>query len=235
MTLTRVAGPAGLHEVTIPLDSIVTTLGTCKYSRGDPPQLIGPFGSKVVAAVYGGVEWCVPHAMSVQARYCTRMRCLRLLGVWGTIRWFQWHWCTPVAEWLIAPKELLPILLEVAVWGPKWRGRQIVCHCDNMAVVAVVNSGYSRDTTMMHMLRCLFFLVAFFQILIRAVHIAGISNRAADALSRNDLPRFFQVVPEAARAPTPLPHGLLDLLVRECPDWTSPRWAQRFSDCFTRV
>ena len=51
----------------------------------DPPQLNGPFGSKVVAAVYGGVEWCVPHAMSVQARYCTRIRCLRLLGVWGTL------------------------------------------------------------------------------------------------------------------------------------------------------
>ncbi len=178
----------------------------------------------------------MPHAMSLQARYCTRIRCLRLLGVWGTLG----NQVVSVAlvyssGRLIAPKELLPILLAVAVWGPQWRGRQIVCHCDNMAVVAVVISGYSRETTMMHMLRCLFFLVAFFQIRIRAVHIAGISNRAADALPRNDLPHFFQVVPEVARAPTPLPHELLDLLVRECPDWTSPRWARRVNDCFTRV
>ena len=150
---------------------------------------------------------------------------------WGA-QWFQWRWWDQVPGWLIAPKELLPILFAVAVWGPHWVGRLVVCHCDNMAVVSVVNSGYSRDPTLMHLLRCLFFMVAHFQIQIKAVHVTGVTNVAADALSRNDLPRFLQAVPEAAWSPTPIPQGLVDLLIRECPDWTSPRWAQLFSGCF---
>lgn len=150
---------------------------------------------------------------------------------WGA-QWFQWQWGDQVPGWLIAPKELLPILFAVAVWGPHWVGRLVVCHCDNMAVVAVVNSGYSRDPTLMHLLRCLFFMVAHFQLQIKAVHVAGVSNVAADALSRNELSRFLQAVPEAVQFPTPIPQGLVDLLVRECPDWTSARWAQLFSNCF---
>ena len=106
------------------------------------------------------------------------------------------------------------------------------CHCDNMAVVAVVNSGQSQDNTLMHLLWCLFFMVAHFQVHIRATHIPGVVNNAADALSRGDLPRFLQVVPEAASQPAPIPQQLVDLLVREQPDWTSPRWAQLFRDCF---
>ena len=155
-------------------------------------------------------------------------------ALWGT-QWFQWQWRDGAPEWLIAPKELLPILFAVAVWGPHWVGRLVVCQCDNMAVVSVVNSGYSRDNAMMHLLRCLFFMVAHFQIQIKAVHVAGVVNVAAYALSRNDISRFLQVVPAATRIPTPIPQGLVDMLVRERPDWTSHRWAQLFNVCFTPV
>lgn len=150
---------------------------------------------------------------------------------WGS-QWFQWQWLEDVPDWSIAPKELLPILFAVAVWGPQWVGRLVMCQCDNMAVVSVVNSGYARDTAMMHLLRCLFFMVAHFHIQVKATHLAGVSNVAADTLSRNDLSCFLQVVPEAAKAQTPIPVGLVDLLVRERPDWTSPRWAQLFHSCF---
>ena len=79
---------------------------------------------------------------------------------------------------------------------------------------------------MMHLLRCLFFMVAHLHIQVKATHVAGVSNVAADALFCNDLSRFLQVVPEAAKAQTPIPVGLVDLLVQERPDWTSPRSAQ---------
>ena len=46
----------------------------------------------------------------------------------------------------IAPKELLPILFAVAIWGRHWSGRLVNCRCDNMAVVSVVNSGYYWDS-----------------------------------------------------------------------------------------
>lgn len=109
------------------------------------------------------------------------------------------------------------------------------CYCDNTVVVAVINSGYSRDANLMHLLRCLFFIAAHFDVHIKAVHVPGVKNVAADALSRNDLPRFLQVVPKAAHLPTPIPQGLVDMLVQECPDWTSQRWAQLFNGCFRQA
>ena len=80
---------------------------------------------------------------------------------WGS-QWFQVQW----SEWpgfagaSIAAKELQPIIKATAIWGPSWRGATVtaLCHCDNEAVVAAVKSGYCRDPTLAHMLRCLFFL-----------------------------------------------------------------------------
>ena len=41
-------------------------------------------------------------------------------------------------------KELLLIVLGVAVWGSRWKGLTVTCQCDNAAVVAIVNSGRSK-------------------------------------------------------------------------------------------
>ena len=79
---------------------------------------------------------------------------------------------------------------------------------------------------MMHLLRCLFFMVARLHVRIKAVHIPGTTNVAAD-----DIHRFLQAVPEATGIPTPVPQQLVDLLVRERPDWTSCRWAELFRGC----
>ena len=132
-------------------------------------------------------------------------------------------------EWQIAEKKLLPILFSMVVWGKWWSGKRVECHCDNMAVVAVVNSGRAKDKIMMHMLRCMFFVAAYHDIHIHATHIPGVENTAADALSRNNLLIFLQAVPDASPLPTPIPQALVDLVVREHPDWSSPRWAQLFS------
>ena len=63
-------------------------------------------------------------------------------------------------------KELLPILFALVVWGKSWAGCRIECYCDNMAVVAVINSDRAKDKTLMHLLRCMFFIVAHFDIYI---------------------------------------------------------------------
>lgn len=43
-----------------------------------------------------------------------------------------------------AVKELLPIIVEAAVWGEQWLGLVVLCR-DNQAVVAAVKGGYCRD------------------------------------------------------------------------------------------
>ena len=59
---------------------------------------------------------------------------------------------------LISTKKVIPIVFAVAVWGRHWGGRVVECHCDNMAVVSVINIGSSRDKVMMQLMRSLFFL-----------------------------------------------------------------------------
>ena len=107
----------------------------------------------------------------------------------GTGDWFQYQW---PGEWdtvHITVKELLPIVVAVAVWGHQRQGRTIHCLCDNAAVVAIIRSGSSKDRSAMHLLQCLFFFTARYQVVLASAHIPGKRNEAADRLSRDSL--FF--------------------------------------------
>ena len=145
-------------------------------------------------------------------------------ALWGG-KWFQVPW----GEWpafreaSIAAKELLPIIVAAAVWGAAWVGSTVCCHCDNQSVVASVRGGYCKDASMVHMLRCLFFLEAKFSLTLTAVHVPGVNNGAADAISRNRLDMFFHLVPQAQQGPCPVPRGLVGRLVVQ-EQWTSDVW-----------
>ena len=128
--------------------------------------------------------------------------------------------------------ELLPIVLACAVWGRRWAKSSVFAHCDNQGAVAVVNSGYSKVPQIMHLLRCLFFIRARFDIALEAVYVPGESNLLADAVSRDKLSILFSQVPAARQGHTPLPPSLLTLLADSLPDWTSPTWSQLFGSCF---
>ena len=40
----------------------------------------------------------------------------------------------------IMAKELLPIVVAAAVWGPEWAGKTVRVRCDNQSVVATANA-----------------------------------------------------------------------------------------------
>ena len=151
-------------------------------------------------------------------------------GSWGcgafesSGKWFQIPWRGSLEGVHITVKELLPVVVACALWGSHWRGMTVCCRCDNAAVVAILRSGTSRHSLVMHLLRCLFFFVAYYQIYLDPVHLPGSCNEAADSLSRNNIPRFLQLVPTVQPLPTPLPAGLFEALVLKTPDWTSDAW-----------
>ncbi len=149
--------------------------------------------------------------------------------------WFQYHWSAGYQDESITLKELLPVVLACAIWGPTWQDSSVLVHCDNEAAVQILNTGYSKDSELMHLLRCLFFIRAHFRVSLRAVHIPGVSNSLADAISRNNLPVLFSQVPSAARAQVAIPPALLAVLVEQRPDWTSVRWSQRFGSYFQQA
>ena len=70
----------------------------------------------------------------------------------------------------ITAKEMLPIVLAVAVWGGQWQGKTVRCWCDNAAVVAAVKSGWCKNKHAMHLLRCLYFFQAAYQVKLMTEH-----------------------------------------------------------------
>ena len=98
--------------------------------------------------------------------------------------WFQLQWPDSWAQCNIAVKEMVPVIVSVVIWGCRWPACTVLIRSDNMAVVSALASGSARDPLLMHLLRCLHFFTACFDIGLQARHIAGTLNTAADALSR---------------------------------------------------
>ena len=72
-----------------------------------------------------------------------------------------------------------------------------------------MRDGYCKDTALAHMLQCLFFWKATFDVVLTARHIPGIENRATDSLSRNNLPLFFSILPQTHPDPDLVPEGVI--------------------------
>ena len=153
-------------------------------------------------------------------------------GSWGCgasweDRWFKAPWSTAWLSVNITIKEMVPIILALAVWGQQWASQHVQIHSDNMAVVEIVRAKSSRDRKVMHLLRCMHFFMARHDIRLTAVHVPGVSNSRADALSRNNVPLFMQITPQARRSQTTIPENLWALVVESEVDWLSPAWRSK--------
>ncbi len=156
-------------------------------------------------------------------------------GAWHHRSWFQVTWDFRSSALTIAEKELLPIILACATWGKAWYGHRVTCRCDNQVVVACLRSRTSRAGGIMHLLRCLTFVEASYNMHIDSIYIDTHSNHLADDLSRNRLLSFLSKVPLADPLPSPVPSPLLDLLLDQQADWRSTAWRVRFNSTFSRV
>ena len=107
--------------------------------------------------------------------------------------------------------------------------------CDNTAVLAVLNSRYSKDKNLMHLLCCIFFAEAHSNFNLVAVHLPGTHNDLADDLSRDRLHSFRAKFPESDISPTSIPSPLLQWLSDTGLEWTFPAWTQLFSSTVARV
>ena len=80
--------------------------------------------------------------------------------------------------------EFIALLVTIRLWGSRWTGLRIQVFCDNEAVVAVINSGKTSDPLMGTILRNMWLSVSSQEFEIKAVHLAGATNRLPDYLSR---------------------------------------------------
>ena len=115
--------------------------------------------------------------------------------------WFQlkWEGLGMLSLQSITLKELLPIVIAVS---QRWSRKTVWTQCDNAAVVAVVNSGSCREPEVMHLHRCLAFLLANHSFYMMAMHISGTENLA---LSRDRLSIFYSSFPQVKEEPVEIP------------------------------
>ena len=109
-----------------------------------------------------------------------------LVGYGGTHdgQYFRGRFPASLKNKNIAHLEILAVLSPLKIWGEDLRGRYFWIHVDNEAVATVLNTGASRDTYLQDVLREIALIAAKYQFVIKAKHIAGISNRVPDWLSR---------------------------------------------------
>ena len=161
-------------------------------------------------------------------------------GSWGcgtylsTGLWLQLKWPRSWADHHITVKEMLPIVLAIAIWGAQWQGKTVRCRCDNAAVVAAVKSGWCKNNHAMHLLRCLYFFQAAYQVKLMTEHIKGSHNKLADATSRNNSPKFLSMMTSAQQVPVAVHPHLKQVLVDRPVDWTSQAWRTLLSTILPR-
>ena len=161
-------------------------------------------------------------------------------GSWGfgavfASFWFQLPWPRKWSSVNIMAKKLVPIIISCAVWGPLLKQRSNKFHCYNEGLVAVINKGSSKGVVVMHLLRCLWFFTAVFDIHITATYIAGKLNNAANMLSRNLAAKFLKAHTHMPISSTPLPPSLLHLVSPQMVDWTSPQFHRLFQKTYIQA
>ena len=149
--------------------------------------------------------------------------------------WFQLARPASWSQFHMAAKEMVLVVVSIAIWGALWVSSSVLICSDNMAVVSAINSGSVKDHLLMHLSRCLHFFLAHFDIRLVARHIAGIYNTAADALSHNNLGIFFKCFPQASRIQAQVPDSLQDMLLLHRRDWLCPSWRHMFLDTLGKL
>ena len=142
---------------------------------------------------------------------------LGLGGCYGK-RWIQARWPRNMRA-LTSGKaididylELFAIFAACATWGHLWAGKRIIICTDNQPITEVWQAGTSKSTHLMTLVRKIFLEAANHQFNLFLKYIPGKQNTIADSISRFQVDRFRQEMPNAEPTPTTMPPQVIELL-----------------------
>ena len=122
--------------------------------------------------------------------------------------WFFGQW---PHSWLgrnIIVLEMFPIVISVSIWASELANKCILFHTDNQGLAEVINRKTTKDRQLLVLLRELVLQCLKHNILFRAIHVPGVLNVKADALSRLQVTRFKCLGQGMDQAQTPVPAHL---------------------------
>lgn len=130
--------------------------------------------------------------------------------------WFQGRWTNRqrAAAWVntnvsMPFYELHALVHAAVVWGPLWRGRKITFRCDALAAHGAVKKLTAKRGNMAELVRLLVTTAGIHGFDFRCIHIDGVKNIHADALSRGcSLSQYRELLATADELPTPAPEEL---------------------------
>ena len=128
--------------------------------------------------------------------------------------WFSAEWPQELGHHHINVKELFAIVAAVCTWGQAWHDQQVLFFTDNLSITQVWLTGSSRYKDIMRLVRFLFLFSARLNLNILMQHDPGLSNSAADALSRLQVWRFHRLVPHANQTPSPVAPEIWSILTQ---------------------
>ena len=108
-------------------------------------------------------------------------------------------------------KELYAALQAVLRWGDDWRHCHVIFHIDNTVIVDAIQSERNRSERTMSLLRVLLMLAACLDFSFTSSWLSSKENALADAASRFQYSRLFELAPQLERkssSPNPRLTGL---------------------------
>lgn len=124
--------------------------------------------------------------------------------------WFYVNWemdYPKATKFHINELESFAVYLAAKKWAPSWRNKRVVILCDNATTVASINKCSSRNYILMGFLRELFWISAFHNFHLKAIHVPGACNILADNISRlHDTHSFVQFIRYCLPQPVSLSH-----------------------------
>jgi hypothetical protein len=82
--------------------------------------------------------------------------------------WVMGLWPPTWRAYHISILEMYPIVLALELWGKRLANMCVVFHCDNSAVVDIINTQTASDTVMMCLVRRFVITCMFYNIVFRA-------------------------------------------------------------------
>lgn len=79
--------------------------------------------------------------------------------------------------------EVLSLELAAFKWAHLWANKKVTVHCDNVTACTIINKFTCRNPTVMHSLRCVFWLSALYNFRLKAFYYSGPQNTLADRVS----------------------------------------------------